>query len=461
MPGSPLRRARREEAERAKVLDAERRAREAAARAEWKPFPGPQTAFMTCPVEDILFGGSRGGGKTLGIIGDWIRHQNDNGEHARGLLLRRTYRQLMEEVQIPHLLPLFTRIGAKFTEPRWTMANGATLTLGYLANDQDAEQFQGSERTWVGVDESGNFPDSLAIDRVRGAMRSAHGIGCQMRMTGNPGGPGQAWLKARYIDPSPPGVPFVDPESGIQRVFIPSKLSDNPVLMADPSYMVRLRASGPPWLVDAWLNGNWNASVEGGWVQPEWLAKRYSVEPEMAARGCSAIVLSVDTAAKDKASSCYSVCLAWGVADNHFYLLDVWRQKALFPELRRGIMGMRDKWKPVAVLIEDKSTGQALIPELRVDRRWGSTPIIPVCPKPGDDKQTRFNRNLPFFESQLVILPMSSAWSLDYESEIKLFPLGANNDQVDATSQFLDWYTENQRYVAPRTGTFRQNYMAR
>jgi predicted phage terminase large subunit-like protein len=293
-----------------------------------------------------------------------------------------------------------------------------------------------------------------------------------MRATGNPGGPGQAWIKARYIDPAPPMVPFLDPATvdpltgkGLWRVFIPSLLSDTPQLHDDPDardrYIANLRASGPPWLVKAWLEGDWNASVEGGWVQPEWLAKRYSVEPEMAARGCSAIVLSVDTAAKDKASSCYSVCLAWGVADNHFYLLDVWRQKALFPELRRGVMGMRDKWKPIAVLIEDKSTGQALIPELRVDRQWGSTPIIPICPKPGDDKQTRFNRNLPFFESQLVILPMSSAWSLDYESEIKLFPLGANNDQVDATSQFLDWYTENQRYVAPRTGTFRQNYMAR
>ena len=48
------------------------------------------------------------------------------------------------------------------------------------------------------------------------------------------------------------------------RVFIPARVEDNKILMAnDPGYVNRIKQSGPEWLVKAWLEGDWNI-VAGG-----------------------------------------------------------------------------------------------------------------------------------------------------------------------------------------------------
>ena len=85
-----------------------------------------------------------------------------------------------------------------------------------------------------------------------------------MRATCNPGGPGHLWVKARYIDPAPQGWEILIDE-GLERVFIPAKLQDNPKLLSnDPQYVDRLKQSGSEQLVKAWLEGDWNI-VEGAY----------------------------------------------------------------------------------------------------------------------------------------------------------------------------------------------------
>lgn len=98
-----------------------------------------------------------------------------------------------------------------------------------------------------------------------------------MRLTGNPGGPGHSWVKQRYIDPNPAGYEIlkytdsVNLPSGevisvtLERVFIPSKLRDNPkLLVGQPTYVLQLRQTGSEQLVKAWLDGDWN-SIEGAY----------------------------------------------------------------------------------------------------------------------------------------------------------------------------------------------------
>jgi hypothetical protein len=97
-----------------------------------------------------------------------------------------------------------------------------------------------------------------------------------MRLTGNPGGPGHNWVKARYIDPDPAGFKIITEECQVEidgvlrtvsldRVFIPSKLGDNILLLRnDPTYVLRLRQSGSEALVKAWLEGNWDI-VDGAY----------------------------------------------------------------------------------------------------------------------------------------------------------------------------------------------------
>jgi hypothetical protein len=121
------------------------------------------------------------------------------------------------------------------------MGNGARLKFVYLERDSDAEQYQGHNYTRVYIEEVTNFASPSPINRLRATLRSATGVPVGMRLTGNPGGPGHNWVKARYIDPEPQGYKIIAEECEVEidgvnqtvrleRVFIPSKLGDNMLL---------------------------------------------------------------------------------------------------------------------------------------------------------------------------------------------------------------------------------------
>ena len=89
----------------------------------------------------------------------------------------------------------------------------------------------------------------------------AAGVPCTVRLTGNPGGVGHSWVKSRYIDVGPARTPFTDPETGFTRMFIPSRLQDNQILLEhDPTYRNRILAAtyGNDALRKAWTEGDWN-----------------------------------------------------------------------------------------------------------------------------------------------------------------------------------------------------------
>lgn len=226
----------------------------------WRAQPGPQDLLIHCPFDDVLFGGARGGGKTDALLGDWAIHASHSHGFARGILIRRTYQEL-EEV-IARSKEIYEPLGATFglVSHTWTFPDGAVLKMRSLDRDEDAAKYQGHSYDWIGVDEAGNFPSPGPIDKMRGTMRNAHGVRCVLRLTANPGGVGQQWLKERYIDPAPPLTAF---KTGtLWRMFIPSRLRDNRRLLdSDPTYVDRLKASGPAWLVRAWLDGDWSASA--------------------------------------------------------------------------------------------------------------------------------------------------------------------------------------------------------
>ena len=176
---------------------------------------------------------------------------------------------------------------------------------------------------------------------------------------------------------------------------------------------------------------------EGAGVQLGWF-KRWWTPPLKFNR----IVLSVDSAQKEKELSDPTCITVWGETDTGDYLLDLWCKPCAFPELIRVVtnMGERrwpDKEKgqvPAAILIEDKSSGQSLIQELRATT---TLPIIAI--EPEGSKFFRASEVSAMVEAGLVILPYSSPWISDYEGELFAFPLSVHDDQVDSTSQFLAW----------------------
>lgn len=266
----------------------------------WQPQEGKQTAFILCPVEDILYGGARGPGKSEGLIGKWMIHADQFGKYAHGLLVRRTMPQLANLIR--RTQEIFPKLGAVFNinEKLWRHPEiGWTFQIGHLWDLKAAENYQGHEYTWIGVDEITNWPDLAPIDRLRATLRSPWGVPVQLCNTGNPGGPSHNQVKFRYIDQAPPMTPFKacarcdtalindakqcvhKASKAITRVYIPATLDDNPMLLEnDPDYWSRVESSvgGDPALLKAWRDGDWSI-IAGGMFDDLWNRAEPVIEP--------------------------------------------------------------------------------------------------------------------------------------------------------------------------------------
>lgn len=249
----------------------------------WCPQPGPQKALIDCPFGEILYGGARGGGKTDGVLGKFGLKEKRYGSGFNGVFFRREMPQADDLIE--RAKEIFLPTGAEWREQSKTflMPHGGRLRFRPLENVADAQKYQGQNLSDAAVEEAGNYPDSKPIDMLFGALRSKTGVPIQLILTANPGGPGHQWIKARYIDPAPLGnVPLQRkmPTGKLSHryIYIPSRVSDNRVLMAnDPTYVDRLALTGSAELVRAWLNGDWD--VIAGAYFPEWSSERHVIPP--------------------------------------------------------------------------------------------------------------------------------------------------------------------------------------
>src|SRR6201996_882684 len=235
----------------------------------WRPQLGPQLAALEADwASELFYGGERGGGKSDFQLG----YQEDGalrwGAGWRGIMFRKTYPEL-EELQ-SRAMEIFPASGAQFKTTQsadypfsntWYWPNGATVKMRYIENEKDYGRYHGHQYTGISFDEVTEYATPSGLLRMLSTLRSAAGVPCTVRLTGNPGGVGHSWVKSRYIDVCPPRTPFVDPETGFTRMFIPSRLADNQILLDnDPQYRSRILAatSGNDALRKAWLEGDWN-----------------------------------------------------------------------------------------------------------------------------------------------------------------------------------------------------------
>jgi predicted phage terminase large subunit-like protein len=113
-------------------------------------------------------------------------------------------------------------------------------------------------------------------------------------------------------------------------------------------------------------------------------------------------------------------------------------------ELERAFVGEYARHRPDVVLIEDKASGTQLIQELVADGLHAVTRY-----KPQSDKVMRLHAQTATIENGFVHLPQTAPWLAEYLHELAVFPNRRQDDQVDATAQFLDWCKMSPRYVAP------------
>lgn len=268
---------------------------ESRANVVFEPNPGPQSDFLSAPEREVLYGGAAGGGKTYGMVSDPLRYA---GVRAfSGLLLRRTTDELREIVSVSKDLYPLVYPGAKWSERKslWTFPSGAELWMTYLERDEDVRRYQGQAFCWIGMDELTQYPTPYPWTYLRSRLRTVDkSLPIQMRATTNPGGPGHAWVKKMFIDPSPYNTPFwaTDLETGnrleypsnhtkagqplFKRKFIQSFLHNNPYLAEDGEYESNL-LSMPEVQRKQLLEGSWD--VAEGAAFTEWNREVHVTEP--------------------------------------------------------------------------------------------------------------------------------------------------------------------------------------
>ncbi len=171
----------------------------------------------------------------------------------------------------------------------------------------------------------------------------------------------------------------------------------------------------------------------GNLVKTDWI-KRYT--PATLPDG-GRIVQSWDTANKDGIFNDYSVCLTVRLHGNHIYLLNVWRKKVQFPDLRKAAIEQAQTYDASVMLIEDQASGQQLLQTLRKEPVRGVPE--PIGRRPENDKVTRLAGVSSMIEAGQFHLPEEASWLADFEKELLAFPSSRHFDQVDALSQLLEW----------------------
>ena len=156
-------------------------------------------------------------------------------------------------------------------------------------------------------------------------------------------------------------------------------------------------------------------------------------------------MVSIDTAFKTGTANDYSAIVVVGSLeaprDGYApgrYLLDAWRGKVEFANLKRRLVEMYQTWHPHQVLIEDAASGQSLIQELRSGT---SLPIKPV--RVDRDKLSRVAAISPILEARRLLLPETAWWRDDFIAELTSFPAGTHDDWVDAITMALEHLRES------------------
>jgi predicted phage terminase large subunit-like protein len=184
------------------------------------------------------------------------------------------------------------------------------------------------------------------------------------------------------------------------------------------------------------------APLGGGMVKAAWF-KTYT--PAELPATFEPIFQSWDTANKPGELSDFSVCTTWGILDKHAYLLDVYRKRLSYPELKSAVKEQAAKHNPRTILIEDEASGTQLIQELVAEGVHAVQKYDPAAMH----KITRMNTVTSMIENGFVHVPEKAPWLGEYLHELTTFPKVKYYDQAESTSQALDWLKQQS---TPRYG---------
>lgn len=298
----------------------------------WKPIPGSsQEIALDARAHHILLSGERGAMKTDTQLMRFRRRVGIGyGAFWRGIIFDREYKNLEDIItKSKRWFPQF-KDGARFLESasslKWVWPTGEELLFRVAKNEEDYWNYHGHEYPFIGWNELTKYPTPKVYDMMMSTNRSSFTLEkdapridpevyrttgekvhdpkgipdpdlppmpLEVIATTNPYGPGHNWVKKRFIDPAPYGVPVItktrifDPKTkqdiDVEKVQVTIFGSWTENIYLSPEYIAELHNEKDENRRKAWLNGDWDI-VAGGAFDDVWnkakQVKRRFVVPE-------------------------------------------------------------------------------------------------------------------------------------------------------------------------------------
>lgn len=410
------------------------------------PHPKQQQFLLHTETRELFYGGAGGGGKSQSLWYGALQFIDVPGYAA--LILRRTFADLDKPGAIMDRSKSYLA-GAEAewneTKKRWRFPNGATITFGYLKNENDKYQYQSSEFQYIAFDELTQFTEtqySYLFTRLRKkSIGPVSTVPLRMRSASNPGGTGHQWVFDRFVNERTrkPG-----------RIFIPARMTDNPSL--DREEYERSLEETDALTREQIKSGDWNA-IEGGRFKREWfpryrtrgeylLLQRPGEQRERTYHLWTLpLFITCDPNASAKTTADYTVAGVWAVTPElELVLLDADRFQAEIPDIVPRLMALWQKWrsKPGGVWIEEVAANNGVF-KLACRTPMPARSLRPL----GEDKLVRATTAINYAATGRIWLPVPGlvpGMPLDeLEAEWYRFTGNARRDAHDDAVDMLSY----------------------
>jgi predicted phage terminase large subunit-like protein len=402
-----------------------------------------QEAFLLLRELEVFFGGGAGGGKSVALLMAALQYVDVPGYDA--LLLRPSLAELQLAgglIELSHDWLAGRRASWsaetktwRFPGPGRSGTGGASLGFGYLSDGNDLLRYSGSSYSFVGFDELTRISEVL-YRRMFRVLRQPTGadppaapdgtrladVPIRIRATSNPGGPGHAWVKQRFVDPA-----TREPDV----IYLPSRLTDNPHLNHDE--YAALLAELPSAERARLLTGDWEIPDDGELFQRDWFQL---IEPHQVPERTRA-VRYWDLAGTEPSSANrdpdYTVGLRLELhsQSGNFYITDIVRERkapGAIEQLVAATAKRDGRTIPIRIEQEPGASGKALAARYKRQVLRGYTVGSSRVTGP---KDVRARPVAAAAENGLIHI-VRGRHTNDFLDELTAFPHGAHDDCVDA-----------------------------
>lgn len=396
----------------------------------WRPH-AKQAAFMLLPHEEALFGGAAGPGKSFGLILAALQYVHVPGYSA--VLFRRTYPQLAGEgglIPKAHTILAGTDAVWREQDKTYRFPSGATLAFRHLQHETTKRDHDGLEYQCVGFDELTHFSHgqyTFLLSRLR--RPAGMPVPLRARSTTNPGGPGHAWVRARFVDEDtrPAGC-----------AYLPATLDDNPHLDRE-AYRRQLAKLSPIERAQK-ERGDWDAVPDGVLFKDHHL-RRYDTRPQGILEDARVFTSwdfknVFETREIARKGESWAVGHVYAHKGSCVYLIDEVRGLWSADDSIKQVQALAKRY-PMARqhLIEAKAAGPHVIKRLKA---LGLPGVLPITPK--GSKAERAQGILPFCAAGDVWMPneVLDPKFKDVRHEIMQYP-SEPNDRGDVLIQAVEY----------------------